>query len=287
MIKKYLNIGCGGKFHKDWTNIDIVSFSPEVKSFNILKGIPFSENTFEAVYHSQVLEHIPTDKLDFFIAECFRVLKPGGIIRISTPDLESIAKLYIKWLDHNIETFGKDLEGVANYEWMKIEMYDQIARNKSGGEMWPFLKSLNFDQHQFIAGRIGEHLVKELTKPEKSRKEHVKNIIMNLLNPRKIIYLLTHNSLFTLIRGLITHLLPNKSNLRIGLFRTGGEVHYSMFDRFSLNNLLSKHGFKYVCLKNLYESSIPDFHKYELEIKNSIPYDTVSLFMEAIKTQNK
>jgi len=65
MIKKYLNIGCGGKFHKDWTNIDIVSFSPEVKSFNILKGIPFSENTFEAVYHSQVLEHIPTDKLDF------------------------------------------------------------------------------------------------------------------------------------------------------------------------------------------------------------------------------
>ena len=286
MLKKYLNIGCGGKFHKDWTNIDIISFSPEVKSFNLLKGIPYPDNTFDTVYHSQVMEHIPQDKADFFISECFRVLKPGGIIRISTPNLESIAKEYLKWLEYNNTNTNTDKsndESVANYEWMKIEMYDQIARNKPGGEMWTFLKNLDFNKNPFIADRVGKHFINSLTVTESNRINRVSSILNNLFSFKKILFLIKNNSITTLIRGLITHILPENSNLRIGLFRTGGEIHYVMYDRFSLSVLLQKHGFVKTEMKNVYESNIENFHDYQLEIKDGIPYDTTSLFMEACK----
>jgi SAM-dependent methyltransferase len=282
MSKKYLNIGCGGKFHKDWTNIDIVSFSPEVKSFNLLKGLPFGDNTFDVVYHSQVLEHIPKDKADYFIDECYRVLKPNGIIRISTPNLESITKEYLKWVEYN-STEKRNDESIANYEWMKIEMYDQIARNKPGGEMWSFLKSIDFSNHPFIANRIGEHLISSLLNAEGTRKNRVKNIFAKLLTFKQIGYLISNNSIFTLLRGMITHLLPENSLLRIGLFRTGGEVHYVMYDRVSLSILLQNSGFKNTEVKTVFDSNINGFHNYELEIKDGIPYDTTSLFMEASK----
>ena len=42
----YLNVGCGNKYHKDWVNIDMVSYSPYVKKVNLIKGIPFPENSF-------------------------------------------------------------------------------------------------------------------------------------------------------------------------------------------------------------------------------------------------
>src|SRR3954454_1180269 len=98
---KYLNVGCGNKFHKDWTNIDMKSGSPYVIAYNLIKGLPFDNNSFQVVYHSQVLEHIPKENAAGFIKECFRVLEPGGIIRIVLPDLENIVKEYCKYLHEN------------------------------------------------------------------------------------------------------------------------------------------------------------------------------------------
>ena len=95
---KYLNLGCGLRFHPDWTNIDSDSSSPYVQDYDLQKGIPFQDNFFDVVYHSHLLEHFPKHKATDFMIECFRVLKPGGTIRIVVPDLEQIAKLYLKTL---------------------------------------------------------------------------------------------------------------------------------------------------------------------------------------------
>ena len=97
----YLNLGCGKRYHKDWVNVDMYSDTPDVMAYNLLKGIPFSDNHFEVVYHAQVLEHSPKDDAPGFIKECFRVLKPGGVIRIVVPDLEGIVTEYLKYLKVN------------------------------------------------------------------------------------------------------------------------------------------------------------------------------------------
>src|ERR1035437_720851 len=90
-----LNLGCGKRFHPDWINIDFVSSSKDVIACNLLKGIPYESNTFAVVYHSHVLEHFPKNEVNNFIAECFRVLKKDGIIRIAVPDFEALVKEYL------------------------------------------------------------------------------------------------------------------------------------------------------------------------------------------------
>ena len=100
--KTMLNLGCGKTFHRDWVNVDFISSGPEVISHDLTQGIPFSSETFDVVYHSHVLEHFTALQGDFFIKECFRVLKPGGILRIAVPDLETIVRNYLQFLEQGL-----------------------------------------------------------------------------------------------------------------------------------------------------------------------------------------
>src|ERR1043165_2793625 len=149
----YLNLGCGTSFSKDWTNIDFVSGSEHVQAHNLLKGIPFSDNSFELVYHSHVLEHFPKTKAPEFIGECYRVLKPGGVIRIAIPDLEQIARNYVKYLDESLQ----NVPGAEQkYDWTLLEMYDQVVREKSGGDMAAYIKDASKNNDDFILQRNGK-----------------------------------------------------------------------------------------------------------------------------------
>lgn len=96
--KALLNVGCGSKFHVDWTNIDMKSTSPHVRAHNLLQGFPFPSDHFDVVYHSQVLEHFPKEKAPAFMAECYRVRRPSGVLRVVVPDLENIAEEYLRHL---------------------------------------------------------------------------------------------------------------------------------------------------------------------------------------------
>jgi len=52
---KLLNIGYGSRSHKDWVNIDIAPVFSGIKKCNVIEEMPFSDESFDAVYHS----HLP------------------------------------------------------------------------------------------------------------------------------------------------------------------------------------------------------------------------------------
>lgn len=89
--KAYLD-GDGGRGPVDAVGIDILpAFLPDYVR-DVLRGLPFSDNTFDIVKIHHVLEHIggmapmyPIDNYDFVISEIHRVLKPGGIVDIEVP----------------------------------------------------------------------------------------------------------------------------------------------------------------------------------------------------------
>ena len=168
----YLNIGCGSKYHPAWVNIDMRSHSPHVQACNLLDGIPFSSGRFDVVYHSQVLEHFPKNEATAFLLECFRVLTPGGTLRVVVPDLESIAREYLSHLRDCLENPSARTE--ANYDWIMLEMYDQTVRNYSGGSMADFLKAPEIVNEDYIVPRIG-HVARALIAESRATRLHGSN----------------------------------------------------------------------------------------------------------------
>lgn len=75
------------------------------------KELPFENNTFDLIFHNDVLEH--TEKPYLFLKEQFRVLKKGGHIIIGTPNLlrmANIAKIFFGKLH-----FPKKIENSGLY----------------------------------------------------------------------------------------------------------------------------------------------------------------------------
>ncbi|MBD2605362.1 methyltransferase domain-containing protein [Scytonema hofmannii FACHB-248] len=110
----YLNLGCGDRYHPDWTNVDIVSTGGSVIAHDLTQGIPFPNASFDLVYHSHVLEHIPKTEAESFLKECYRVLRPQGVLRVVVPDLEQIAKTYLIAVE---QASSGSQEWTSNYEW--------------------------------------------------------------------------------------------------------------------------------------------------------------------------
>jgi methionine biosynthesis protein MetW len=60
----------------------------EVYQHDLNERLPFSDETFDVVHASRVIEHL--SNTDLFIRELYRVLKFGGYVVMSTPNLSSI-----------------------------------------------------------------------------------------------------------------------------------------------------------------------------------------------------
>ena len=278
---KYLNVGCGSHYStkNEWTNIDFAAVGKEVIGHNLLKGIPFPDNHFDLVYHSHVLEHFSKQDGEKFIEECFRVIKPGGIIRIAIPDLERIARKYLYLLEEGIKNTGNSTNS-ANYDWIMLEMYDQTVRNISGGEMKKYLFQEEMINEQFVFEQIGQEGInlrhsflssnnyKTQTKPELPQKisvgfrERISGKLKSYLLKRWNIDLATYE---------------------IGKFRLGGEIHQWMYDRYSLSDLLKIKGGEKILVREAFTSYVTDWKQYELDEKNNTVRKPDSLFMEAIK----
>ncbi len=89
-IKK-LQIGGGNHIKKGWLNGDILNGNIYL---NAKKKFPIKSNSFEYIFAEQFIEHLDFTSGKRFMEECYRVLKPGGILRIATPDLKGLLSVY-------------------------------------------------------------------------------------------------------------------------------------------------------------------------------------------------
>ena len=89
-----LHLGCGKRRLEGYLNVDArLEVGPDlVADVTALTG--FEDGSAELVYACHVLEHIPRGQVDAALAEWRRVLKPGGLLRISVPDFQKVYKLY-------------------------------------------------------------------------------------------------------------------------------------------------------------------------------------------------
>lgn len=273
---KLLNIGCGSLFHPEWINIDLVSNSPHVRAYDIRKGLPYHDNTFDACYSSHIIEHLDQTEARKLVTECFRVIRPGGIIRVVVPDLEAIAKNYLNTLER---LDSGEVDADADYDWMMIELYDQVVRNQGGGMMSRYLRDPNCKNKDFIFKRIGLQ-----TEPFWSDAVPAKRSLLTKIRSKTPLWFL---EMFRVIlaKSLIILILGKKGKCSFeeGLFRNSGEVHRWMYDRFSMARLLRNSGFGDIQNCRADESRIEKFNNYNLDTIGKEVCKPNSLFMEGIK----
>lgn len=275
---KCLNVGCGARFHPAWVNLDAVSRSPCVREHDCRNGIPFDDNYFDVSYHSHVLEHFEVSEAAKFIKECFRVLRPGGTIRVAVPDLEQLAQLYLRALQKSV--IG-DAQWQQNYEWLMLELYDQVARHRSGGEMLEYIRKAGESRQDFIMSRAGGE-IRGLQEADKLRSIKDANVVPFSTRVSRKIAALPHRVRERFIRMVLGE--DEYKALAVGRFRLGGEVHLWMYDRHSLSLLLSQAGFENIERCGADQSRIPGWSGYQLdtEADGSI-YKPDSIFMEGVK----
>jgi predicted SAM-dependent methyltransferase len=89
-----LQIGAGPTSFDGWLSTDIAPRSDDVVFLDATKPFPFDDHVFDYVYSEHMIEHISWADGAFMLRECRRILKPGGTVRIATPDLEVLLSLY-------------------------------------------------------------------------------------------------------------------------------------------------------------------------------------------------
>ena len=92
-IKK-LQIGAGTNLREDWLNTNYFPWRKEVMHLDASAPFPFANDTFDYVFSEHMIEHISYPQGLHMLRECFRALRPGGKIRISTPDIQFLFDLY-------------------------------------------------------------------------------------------------------------------------------------------------------------------------------------------------
>jgi len=265
---RMLNIACGSRYHKDWTNIDFHADSEAVQKVNILSGLPFQDASFDVVYSSHFIEHISPSQADTLLIGIHRILKKNGIIRLATPDLENICREYLALL-----------EGVRNntrtdeyHEYIVVELLDQMVRTKPGGKLGEIFKTIDEgtkkELKEYICKRTGKI---ETPAPVAERRRITLSKITNRLLYKYLQF--------------IKLLVPKGLRENVFCGTTIGELHKWMYDSHSLSRLLAKHGFLDIRTHSHTTSSIPNFNDYLLDITpGGEPYKgNSSLFIEGRK----
>lgn len=174
-----LNIGCGNNILPDFLNLDFYSLKKQknIFEYDLRNGLPFKTNRFKGIITEHTLEHLyPNDSI-FILEESFRVLKPGGILRICVPDLDK----YLSYCNGE-----KVHENFSRYENSCEEIW-HLTQNNQHLSIWNFemlskhlaiigyieIKDIEFQKGYFSnydsPARKWESLYLEAKKPDENK----------------------------------------------------------------------------------------------------------------------
>lgn len=82
---KRVSFGAGGCKIEGWRNTD-ACYPDGPDKIDCTKPLPFADGELDMAYSEMMAEHLTPQQAWLFLDECYRILKPGGLIRIVIPD---------------------------------------------------------------------------------------------------------------------------------------------------------------------------------------------------------
>jgi SAM-dependent methyltransferase len=111
---KKLEIGPGSKRQPGFTTFDIDGKADADLRGDAADKLPWPDNTFEIVFASHILEHIPWYYSERALREWVRVLRPSGRLEVWVPDGIKILKGVLQAEN------GQKVEGMRHDRWRRL-----------------------------------------------------------------------------------------------------------------------------------------------------------------------
>lgn len=128
-----LHIGCGERKLAGFIDMDLEGDNADM-ILDVTRGLPFPDASVDCIFGEHFIEHLTHEDSIRFLADCYRVLRAGGVCRVATPDLAHIVRSYTAdiWRkDEWIKRFGYEWIGnrsvmlnVALREWGNQHVFD-------------------------------------------------------------------------------------------------------------------------------------------------------------------
>lgn len=90
-----LMIGSGPSHLDGWLATDLLPSRPDVVLLDANDRFPFDDGVVHRIHTEHMIEHVDHPIGAHMLAECARVLEPGGRIRIATPDFDQVIALAV------------------------------------------------------------------------------------------------------------------------------------------------------------------------------------------------
>ena len=135
-----VNVGCGSNGYDGWINIDYSLYEGVNCTFDCRKELPFQDASVKGIFTEHFFEHLDYEnEAKEFLADCFRVLVPGGVIRIIVPDAEKFLYGYcspdwellssIRPLSEDHKDFHLDIKYKTKMELINV-VFRQFGEHK-------------------------------------------------------------------------------------------------------------------------------------------------------------
>lgn len=150
-----LHLAAGSNIMEDWANLDI-NHKRGTIWHDLTAPLCVSDDQIQYIYCEHFIEHISSEAATNLLRECHRVLKPGGVLRFSTPNLDFLIKQYQE----------KNLLEWENVGWLPTSACTMI---NDGMHLWGHkylfnieelinrLESLGFSKVKSVGWRESQH----------------------------------------------------------------------------------------------------------------------------------
>ena len=106
-----IQLGSGTNRYEGWLNTDLYPKGGNTY-LDVTSPLPIKSDSFDYIFSEHMIEHISFQDAERLLSESYRILRPGGKIRIATPDLSHYLSLfrenkslqqkeYIDWMHSN------------------------------------------------------------------------------------------------------------------------------------------------------------------------------------------
>ena len=102
-----INVGCGHIKLDGWINVDRDPACQPDLFADLTAGLPFRSSIADYMHCEDFIDQITVTQAETFLGECHRVLRPGAVMRVLTPDLARLTDLYLHHPDR-LEAMWRD-----------------------------------------------------------------------------------------------------------------------------------------------------------------------------------